>query len=510
MSYKLRSKIAKLINKPSHKRFVEACANPVAAQNQVWEETRALLMQSDFWRQRGLTSTSTLEEFPITTYSDYAETLLASFGSDRSPLTGEKLEFWCQSSGTTARKKIFPLTKTYVRQIRRTATPFIYEMMQNRPEFLAGKTMFFAASALNQKSPGGVDVGFISHYSYRNLPKIMRRHYTFPLELLQDSSIFDEWAPYYALCSDVAGIIAVTPGMITNLVKTGVNRRHEFLAIMKGEAPFPANLPRPKVSAERIALLEEALNDRDVRLKKIWPRLSMITTWKSSTAGWQMKDLEAFLTPDVLVTDGQYSATEGWMGVPYVSEKIGSRFHPGAVVVEFLEYGREAKAANLLKPWELKEGGLYEVFLTTTMGLIRYRIFDVVKCLGFDLQSPILSFQYKADNSVSLGQTRFSEINLLEAIQKVGFEARTPWVIAPDASGRRMVFVAQEDDPQLRQKVRELDSVWAQVNPEIQSDYDSQLLLPMEFRSVGREHAIWATPKHAQSKTQLISKVPIT
>lgn len=509
MSMSLKASFVQLLNRREHRRFVEACVDPVAARDELWREMLGVLGKASFWR--GMPRE--LADFEITTYADYAPVLADSFAKADatavSPLNGEPVLFWCQSSGTTARRKTFPLTATYFRQLKRTTAPYAHRMMSSRPEFLDRKVLYFASTAAEERSPAGVEVGFISHYFYKNLPSYVRRRYAFPAELLASQALFDAWAPLYALANDLSGILAITPAMITRLYRSALAEKAKFLAVLRGDLPWPADLPRVKVSAERLARVERAFAQNAPMLRDFWPELSVITTWKSSTCGLQLRELEPLLDEKILVTDGQYSATEGWMTVPFIDARVGSCFHPGAMIVEFLEEGSTALGKNLRQSWELVEGKSYEVVVTNTMGLVRYRLFDVVLCTGFAGRAPILSFVGKADCSVSLGQTRFSELNLLEALRVTGFQTDIPWAIAPSRDGRRMEFLAAAPNEGLEARVAELDRAWARINPEILSDYDSGLLDPMAFRVLGASHALWEGARHHQAKPRLLVKNPV-
>lgn len=505
MTMGLKASFVQLLNRGEQRRFVAACADPERARAELWKETRAALAAGEFWRG----APRRLEDFAITTYADYAPALRTAFRARTSPLNGEPILFWCQSSGTTAERKTFPLTETYFRQLRRTTAPFAYQMMTARPEFLSAKVLYFASTATGERSPAGVEVGFISHYVYKNLPSYVRRRYAFPAELLADQGLFEAWAPLYALAEELSGILAITPAMITRLHAGALAGREKYLAILRGEAPWPAGLPPVKISARRRARVEEAFRRSIPTLRDFWPALSVITTWKSSTCGFQLRELAPLLDPGVLVTDGQYSATEGWMTVPFIDARVGSCFHPGAMIVEFLEEGAPVAPENLRPCWELEPGKAYEVFVTNTMGLVRYRLFDLVDCEGFVARAPILSFRGKADSAVSLGQTRFSELNLLEAIRESGFAESSAWSIAPGADGRRMEFLAAEETPELAARVARLDAAWARANPEIGADYDTGLLHPMSVRVLGGDHPLWSGARHHQAKPRLILKDPV-
>jgi hypothetical protein len=83
-------------------------------------------------------------------------------------------------------------------------------------------------------------------------------------------------------------------------------------------------------------------------------------------------------------------------------------------VIEFLNINDDLKKENLLDLWELKKDQEYEIFITNNMGLVRYRLQDIVKCTGFFHQSPIIYFERKASSQISLGLVTISENELVK------------------------------------------------------------------------------------------------
>ena len=506
----LKSKLGMLLNRKSWKEFQNDCADPERAQQRVWKEIWDEVGESPYWKKNRPAGSliPSVDEFPITTYENYRESLQRSFSGKISELSGKEILFWCESSGTTGYKKVFPLTPVYVQQLQRLTKPFSYEVCRHFPQFLNRPMLYFAASASVEKSPAGVDVGFISRFMYLSLSPLLRRSYAFPAELYQSSKVFYEWGSLYAMAQDLCGLFAITPSMIIQMSQNIENNFARNLSILKGEKAWPAGLPPIKVSSRRLVVIEKALSKKPFCLKELWPSLQIITTWKGATCGWQLPELEKYNQGKVLVTDGQYSATEGWMTLPFIDDRVGSVFHPGAHVVEFFPADLEPLEKNIVKPWQLKPGTEYEILLTTAMGFIRYRLYDVVLCKGFEKRSPILEFRYKSGNMISLGETRFSEINFIEAMAQSNFHPQGKWVFAPSSKADRMILHLENEEPGLREKFAAFEKALCQVNPEIEMDYKVGILKRMEI-SVDPHNPYWQQGTHAQSKQKIILKQPL-
>ncbi len=73
---------------------------------------------------------------------------------------------------------------------------------------------------------------------------------------------------------------------------------------------------------------------------------------------------------------------------------------------------------NVLEGHELQEGCDYYILLTTSGGLYRYDIHDVVRCVGFRGEAPLLQFLNKGKNFSNLTGEKLSEYQVVRAAQK--------------------------------------------------------------------------------------------
>jgi hypothetical protein len=499
----LKSRIVRQLNSAAYQKFAQACAEPEVAQERVWQEIQTRLQRSEHWREQSSVWRTDLNSYPLTTYEDYRASLSASFDGSISRLTGEKILYWCRSSGTTAASKLFPLTPLYVEQLQRTTGPYAFQLCRHFPKMLQAPILYFAGAEPDEFSPAGIETGFISRFVYQNLSRMVQRSYALPREIYQTSETLYEFSPLYCLGQDLCAIMVVTPAHLLQILKRIQDQYDDLYAVLSGARPWPKGLPSLKVSAARLELLRSLRGQSQLQLAELWPSLQVITTWKSSTAGLRLRELAPHLQRKVMVIDGHYSATEGWMTVPLMDEDRGTVFHPGAHIVEFLPVGQSVHESHLLKPWQLEPGQDYEIFLTTAMGFVRYRLFDVVRCRGFWKKSPRLEFRHKAGHILSLGSTRFSEEILLQAMDEVDFIPDGPWAFAPNEQANRLCLYTQRPQPNLVNKVQELDKVLCRLNPEILSDYKTGLLEPLELK-VLHNSSVWDKKNHSQSKQAVL------
>lgn len=495
---------------PRHRAFSRDAADPGAAAERVWRETWWQIEKSPFWRARmgePGRAIPPLSGFPITDYETYRQPLEASFASEHCELSGDPIRFWSVSAGTTGPRKLFPITDHYRKQFQRTMPPFLHGLARRFRGLGRRPTLYFAGSMPQEHSPAGVEVGFISNYNYRHVPAFLRKLYAFPVEALRDGETFFEWGPLYALATDLSAIFGVTPAIMVRFFERMAERIDQYWPILSGREPPPAPLPPVRVSTERLARLRRALSRNPVSLREVWPSLQFVCCWKSSTCGMQLPALERHAQGRVPIIDAIYSATEGWMNVPDASGRAGGPLHPGAHVVEFLPEGVAPEARNLMSATQLEEGCLYEVVLTTSMGLVRYQLKDLVRCTGRFARSPIIEFVQKTGSEISLGPACVSEAELARALARAGVAASDRIVFAPSPEGDCIQLchlgdAAAADADAVDRALREENDMYRRYAGD-------GTLRPVQARRLTARHAAIEREHHAQTKPRMLLREPV-
>jgi hypothetical protein len=480
---------------PAFRQLKRATADPKRAQARVWTEVRGVLDKSSYWgaQARG----RKLEDFPISDFETYRAALDQMQSQRISALSGEEIIYWAESGGTSGPAKLFPLTDRYRRQFQRTMGPYLHANATRFPGF-ADKPVIYLASVLPQrKSPAGIDIGYISIFNYRHIPAPLKKLYVFPLDVFTNSETFREWAPVFAAASDISAIFAITPIKVEQFWDLIWRERDRILRTLRTTGS------RVPVTPERLAHLERVFAQTQPSLQDLWPSLSVIGCWKTSSCALQLEQLERHTQGRTKMADAIYSATEGWTTVPIQGE-TGGVLHPGAHVVEFHEAGQTPQAASLLKPWQLEAGKDYEIFLTTAMGFVRYRLYDVLRCSGHWQRAPILEFKQKAGNQISLGTMRVTEDELLTCMRTAGFRPQGPFCYAPNRKGNGLIFVSgdpRDADPQAQARI---DEALQALSFYYRRDVKEGVVKPIEVLSLPPTHSLWQRPGHAQEKPRIL------
>jgi hypothetical protein len=225
----------------------------------------------------------------------------------------------------------------------------------------------------------------------------------------------------------------------------------------------------------------------------------------------QLESLKLRLGPGVVCSDLPYSASEGTVCAPMESGGIGGPINPGAFIHEFLPLGAEAVSGNLMAPWELEEGELYEIVFTTKMCLVRYRVGDIVRCSGFLHKCPLIQFHSRAAREISLGVATLSEGQVIEALRRCNRAVRGQWVFGPNdmGDGMRLYTMIPTDDG--NELARQLDLELCELNASYQDCRRLGGIAPLTLAVLPEDHPLWKAraPKHGQQKPTVLWQQPI-
>ncbi|CAL8301349.1 unnamed protein product [Lota lota] len=155
--------------------------------------------------------------------------------------------------------------------------------------------------------------------------------------------------------------------------------------------------------------------------KRLWPRLNLVLAVDSGSNQIYGEMLRDHYCQGVDLYSPFYAATEGLIGVNLWPQVSPRRYLlcPRSMFCEFLpEACLEAELPQPLLIGEVEEGRSYELVVTNASGLYRYRLGDVVKVVGFHNQCPIMEFQYRRGQMLSLRGEKVSEVVFLEALKQ--------------------------------------------------------------------------------------------
>lgn len=405
--------------------------DPRKQQLKVFERIRKLTQGCESARIAGLEGVSSYADFRkqgrVTLYQDYAELVhqIIHVENKTGLFTNTPIECMGMTSGTTDTEKLIPFQQAYRNEYMLTTNAWYGCIRKRRPNALKGKVFYSVLPKFRGEAyHTGLRRITMGGYNFRNIPRPMQKAlYACPKEVLETITDKSRLMPVLlaqVFSSNVTLYADLLPQGCMNFFMDLFTYGDEVLYYLKNGKPsftVPKALePVLHLKPDRRALdrVHQVLKEGAITdLSDLLPGIDTIIVWKGSYAGIFLDRLKQIIPPKVQIWDGLYSATEGWFNYTNDPDRAGG---PVAIKSHFLEFrDAEDESADILPVWELEDQNKYEVFVTNSAGLIRYRMKDVVKVDGFERNTPRICFDDKYGDYLTFQWERVtaSQIELL-------------------------------------------------------------------------------------------------
>jgi len=471
--------------------------------------------RSDFGRDHGFSQINSAADFrrrlPVATYEDHHPYIERVLHGDVEALfaPGTQILMFAMTSGTTGQPKRLPITAELFREYKAGWRMWAAGVFGDHPDLLLKQTLQLTSDWQQYRAPSGVPCGQISGLAAMTRPRMSQP--IFPLPPLL-SQIHDPAARHYAslrfaLASRRVGmIITANPSTLVEFAQRA-NREKESLIRDVHDGSLSCDLPHELRQAlarrilrrrpERARELDRIAAEQGQLLPKhFWPKLSSLAVWTGGSVNVYLAQLPA-LYGETAIRDHGLSASEGRMTIPLAdgtSAGILDFYHHYFEFIPVAEH--DSARPNILEGHELEVGKDYYIVLTTSGGLYRYDIHDVVRCVGFEGQAPLVEFLNKGKHFCSLTGEKLSEHQAVRAVKASFADLQIPletFTLAPTMDGRPR-YVLLVEPPAHRGRADEL-AHRVQVNLErMNEEYGSKCtsgrLLPVQVREVA--HGTWS------------------
>ena len=392
---------------------------------------------SNFGRDHGFAEMNSVEDFrrrmPVLTYEDHHPYVSRVLQGETTALfaPGTRILMFAMTSGTTGEPKRLPITEEMFREYRAGWRLWAGGVYGDHRGLVRTKTLQLTSDWQRYRAPGGIACGQISGLAASTRPKIASRMFLLPPATgrIHDPATKHYTALRLALASNQIGmIITANPSTLVEFARRADQQRESLVRDIH-DGTLSCDLPgeiRTALARQigrrnpaRARELEQLAETHGALLPKhAWPNLRVIAVWTGGSVGVFMPQVAELFGP-AAVRDHGLSASEGRMTIPLHD---GSR----AGVLDFYHHyfefipveEHDSKRPTVLEAHELLEGRDYFILLTTSGGLYRYNIQDVVRCVGFEGQAPLLEFLSKGKSFSNLTGEKISEHQVIEAVQR--------------------------------------------------------------------------------------------
>ena len=491
------------------RQFEAACHHPEAVQTALLHSILRKQAGTGFGRDHHFSDIRTVAGYrrnvPVAPYeavAPYIERVAA--GDTNALLADGPVRLFALTSGTTASRKLIPVTDAYLAAYKRGWNMWGVRMYRDhRGRKIALRPIVQLGGDPEEfRTPAGIPCGNLSGYTAMVQRRLIRRMYAVPYET---GKIKDARSRYYvalrfSVGRNVSQFMAANPSTLVQLART-LDAEKESLVkdladgTLRTDLDLPGDLraalsrrlKRDPGRAKELA----ALAEKHGRLypMDIWPTDgTVINTWTGGSMGPYLRQLPRYYG-EPPVRDLGLLASEGRMTIPFANGTASGVLDIWSHYFEFIPEGEiDSPQPTVLGAHELQDGRSYYIVPTTAYGLYRYHISDLVRVTGFYGRTPEVEFLGKGHRFANLTGEKLSEYHVTRAADAAAARTGQPltaYTVAPVWDDARPYYAVILEEPdaadqaRLRRFLGELDRSLADENTEYAAKREGNRLGPV-------------------------------
>ena len=408
-----------------------------------------------------------------------------------------KPDMYATTSGTTSEPKWIPMTHKYLKDVYgKMSHIWTWNFVKHRSRIFGGHIFTTVGKECEGYAPDGTLYGSVSGVLVRDIPPIIKKHYTGPAAVM---SIPDYGARNYTLMRlalqhrDVTLWATANPSTILELLRVMNENLEEMIHDIETggisenfDIPFEIRAeldqyisPKPERAAELRKILEETGH---MYPKDFWPWLQYLSTWKcGNTKIYMDKYMDQFNWDKTFYQELGYIATECRFGFS-LDDTNESVLFPQFHYYEFVEESElDSPHKHFLQIDELELGKRYCAYVTTYSGLFRYNMNDLVEVGGRYKNTPTVHMVSKVNGIVSMTGEKLYEPQFMNAVHQAEEETgiKTKFFVGfADVEESKYHFYYEFENEKIRQEQAEaftkvVDEKLQHINLEYESKRQS-------------------------------------
>lgn len=369
---------------------------------------------------------------PIVAY-EYLEPYIKRLtqGDYAALLDSPKVHMFALTSGTTASRKFIPVTPDYLADYKRGWNLWGLKVFRDHPEVRFRPILQMSGDWQEFTTEAGIPCGSVTGLTASMQLRIIRWLYCVPACV---GKVKDPAAKYYlalrlSMPRRVGMIVAANPSTLVNLARAGDQEKESLIrdihdGTLSAKIDFPGEVRAAvhrllKRDPERARALEDIVRRTgNLYPKDYWRKDCIIGNWMGGSVGAYLRHFPRFYgnTP---IRDVGLIASEGRMTIPMADNTPSGILDVTTHYFEFIpEEEGDSPRPTVLGAHELQEGRTYYILLTTSYGLYRYNIYDVVRCTGFYNNTPLVEFLSKGSHFANITGEKLSEYHVSGAMSE--------------------------------------------------------------------------------------------
>jgi hypothetical protein len=386
-----------------------------------------------YGKAHGFSSIQDVDDYqrnvPINTHESLAPYIDLMADGKPNILTAEAPLMFAMTSGTTGKAKLIPVTHSSMAEYNHAVQTHTWRVLEEHPEAGSGQFMVTSSRDVEGRTSAGIPYGAMSGLMVKRQPALVRSRFVLPYEI---SLITNVELKYYltlrmALSSDVSALSSLNPSTILLLCQKLQQYAEPLIRDVRngtatGLGPLPDWLD--KVIASRLSPNARRADELSTLLRgsgtlqptEVWPNLAFVACWKGGTMPLYFRQLQRWF-PGLPIRDRGYMASEGCGSIPLTDAGSAGAL---AITTSFFEFipveAREQANPPVLTCAQLQPNRDYYILFTTSAGLYRYDINDVVRVVDFYHDVPLIEFVRKGRGMTSLTGEKLAEQQVTAAV----------------------------------------------------------------------------------------------
>jgi hypothetical protein len=493
-----------------------------------WQQ-RALLQKirrnanSNLGRDFGFSHVRSVDDFrravPILGYEDHQPYIARVLAGDETAMfaPGTQILMFAMTSGTTGQPKRLPITAELFREYRAGWRIWGAGVYGDHTDLVDKKTLQLSSDWQQYRAAGGAPCGQISGLAATTRPLIARPIFLPPpaVTRIHNSSAKHYTTLRMALADPRVGmIVTANPSTLIEFARRAADQSEDLIrdihnGTLSCDAPAEVRTALERQisrrSPRRAEQLRRLVEQRGLlSLRDAWPGLSVLAAWMGGSVQVYLPQLKEWYGPTA-IRDHGLSASEGRMTIPLADGTAAGLLDFYHHYFEFIPVEEhESARPTVLEAHELEVGRDYYIILTTSGGLYRYDIHDVVRCVGLEGQAPMIEFLSKGNSFSSLTGEKLSEHQAIRAVEMSFDQLQLPldtFTLAPVMEGKPHYVLLLEPRAhrgRKRELAERVQSNLGRVNEEYREKFVSGRLLPVEVREVPA--GTWSALRHERTR----------
>jgi sterol desaturase/sphingolipid hydroxylase (fatty acid hydroxylase superfamily) len=348
---------------------------------------------------------------PVMEFEDHRKYIDQILAGQSNVLTAEPPHYFAKTSGTTGKPKYIPINLKTQKRYMRTQQLIAHALYKKRPDFLSGEIFSIVGNEVEEVLAGKYPCGSMSGKLYSLTNPLVRAKHVFQTEisLLNDSEKKYLYLAALAVLSPrITFYASPNPSSLVKIFETLNTKKADIKKLLQNKDDQILK----KFSHNREHALKLIEGDKTLTIKDVWPGLKAATLWMDGSCSFLIPKLKNSAGKDVLFNELGYVASEFYGTVNGIPTLLDNFFE----FIERSHYENGGRDTQLIH--QLETGKEYYIIATTTAGLYRYFINDIIKVTGKFKETPVINFSQKGKGITNLTGEKLSEKQLVSFFEE--------------------------------------------------------------------------------------------